>query len=102
MIADNSIVLKYSAKTVSIEPFINGCNMEKPQPPLYKTTRHSPAAFPETERKNRWFLGGSVAKFLASFEDRDCLCRNFKRITRLWVATCAGWSMFGFKRSETN
>ena len=35
MIADNSIVLKYIAKTVSVEPFIDRRNVEKPQPPLY-------------------------------------------------------------------
>ena len=35
MIADNSIVVKYIAKTVSVESFIDRRNMEKPQPPLY-------------------------------------------------------------------
>ena len=36
MIADNSIVLKYGAKIVSIEPFINRRNVEKPQLPSVK------------------------------------------------------------------
>ena len=36
MIVDNGIVLKYSAKIVSIEAFINRRNMEKPQLPSVK------------------------------------------------------------------
>jgi len=58
--AGDRVVLEYVVKVVSVmekstETFVDRRNVKKPQASLNKKTRHSPAAFPETERKDSQF-----------------------------------------------